>query len=67
MMIVAMDESNKVNRIDEIASDLDDLQRTADEIADEPPAGVDPDTVQDLKKALAEATAAADDLEDQAK
>jgi hypothetical protein len=52
-------------RVDELASDLDDLQTVADEIQEQPPAGVQPETVQRLKRALSDATAAADDIEDE--
>jgi hypothetical protein len=52
-----------VERIDELAAALDDLQRIADEIQEEPPAGADPETVKKLKDALDQAVIAADDLE----
>jgi len=58
-----MSRPDEVERIDELAADLDDLQRIADEIGDAPPAGADPETVKKLKDALDEAVVAADDLE----
>ncbi|HEY7171124.1 MAG TPA: hypothetical protein VH417_09785 [Vicinamibacterales bacterium] len=54
-------------RVDELAADLDDLHTIADEIQDRPPAGANPDTVQRLKRALSDATSAADDIEDEIK
>jgi hypothetical protein len=59
--------SEKMDRIDQLAEDLGDLRRAADEILEEPPAGVDLNTVQRLKRALDDAVAAADDLEEQSK
>jgi hypothetical protein len=54
-------------RVDELAADLDDLQTIADEIQEQPPSGVKSETVQRLKRALSEATTAADDVEDEIK
>jgi hypothetical protein len=61
------DADEASNRVDELAADLDDLQTIADEIENEPPAGADPSTVRRLKRALSEATAAADDIENKMK
>ena len=44
-----MSRPDEVERTDELAADLDDLQRLADEIGEEPPAGADPETVKKLK------------------
>ena len=62
-----MSRPDDVERIDELAADLDDLQRIADEIREEPPAGADPETVKKLKDALDQALIAADDLENKTK
>jgi hypothetical protein len=43
----------------------DDLRTTADEIQENPPSGVNGETVQRLKRALSEATDAADDIEEE--
>ena len=59
--------SEKMNRIDHLADDLNDLRTAVDEILEEPPAGVNPHTVQRLKRALDDAIAAADDLEEQSR
>lgn len=58
-----MSRPDEVERIDELASNLDDVQTIADEIEEQPPAGADPKTVKKLKDALDEAAVAADDLE----
>jgi hypothetical protein len=58
-----MSRPDDVERIDEVAAGLDDLQRIVDEIREDPPAGADPQTVKKLKDALDEAVVAADDLE----
>jgi hypothetical protein len=58
-------DRDEATRLDELAADLDDLQVVADEIQEQPPAGASPETVQRLKRALSDATAAADDIEDE--
>jgi len=58
-----MSRPDEVDRIDQLAAGLDDLQTIADEIREELPAGADPQTVKKLKDALDKAVVAADDLE----
>jgi hypothetical protein len=53
------------DKIDEVADGLDDLITTTDELEDDPPAGTDAGTIDTLKKALEQASDAADDLENQ--
>jgi hypothetical protein len=60
-------DADATNRIDELSTDLDDLRVVADEIQEQPPAGVTPGTVERLKRALSEATDAADDIENEIK
>jgi hypothetical protein len=47
------------------SADLDDLRVAADEIQEHPPAGVNQETVKRLKRALSDATDAADDMEEE--
>jgi hypothetical protein len=63
----AADTDDRTNRVDELAADLDDLRTIADQIQEQPPAGVKPETVQRLKRALSQATTAADDIENEIK
>ena len=56
---------DKLDKIDEIAGELDDATTSVDELQDEPPAGVDSDTLSKMKDALEDATDAADELENQ--
>ena len=66
MMLDAEDEmgndAEKADKIDELASNLDDLKTVVDELADDP--SVDQGAVKTLKKALREADGATEILED---
>jgi len=53
------------DRIDEVANELDELKTTVDELAEDPPDHVKTRTIDTLKRALDEASEAADDLENQ--
>jgi len=61
------DAAGSTARVDELASDLDDLRTIADEIQEQSPPGVKPATVQRLKRALSDASTAADDIENEIK
>jgi hypothetical protein len=61
------DTDDRTSRVDELAADLDDLRTVADEIQEQPPAGVKTKTVQRLQRALSDATTAADDIEEEIK
>jgi len=61
-----MGERDQREKIDDIASDLDDVTNTVDEIEAQPPKGVNTETMERLKKALDEAIEAADKLENEA-
>jgi hypothetical protein len=61
------DAAGTTKRVDELADDLDDLRTVADEIQEQPPAGVSTESVERLKRALSDATDAADDIEDEMK
>src|SRR5262249_2606693 len=53
------------DKIDELTNDLDEMKTTVEELAEDPKASVDPQTLERLKKALEEARDAADDLENE--
>jgi len=59
------DVGDAQTRVDELAADLDDLRTMADEVQEDPPAGVNGESVRRLKRALSDATDAADDIEDE--
>jgi hypothetical protein len=58
-------DSEQAKKIDDIGNDLDDLKIDADDVEDNPPAGVRPEAVKSLKHALDEASDAVDELENQ--
>ena len=51
--------------INELADDLEDLKTTVEELHADPPADVDPDTLQRVQGALQDARDATAELEDQ--
>ena len=57
--------SNADDNIDEIATDLDDIKTSVEELQVEPHAGVDPASIERLKNALERASDATAELEDQ--
>ncbi len=59
-----MDGSDRTDRVDELANDLDEIQTTVDELKEDPPHGAKPETIDALHDALEKAREAADDLED---
>jgi hypothetical protein len=52
-------------KLDELTSSLEDLKTTVEELQQDPPADVDPASLDRLDDALADAIAATDELEDQ--
>ena len=60
-----MTKSREPDKIDYVASDLDDLKLSVDELSADPPPDVEPKTIDTLKRALEDATDATDDLENQ--
>lgn len=57
--------SEKSEKIDDAANDLDELKTTVDVLEDDPPDAADPNTIDTLKQALERASEAIDDLEEQ--
>jgi outer membrane murein-binding lipoprotein Lpp len=55
-------DEDKEDKIDELASGVDDLKTVVDELADDPT--LDGSAVKTLKKALRKASDASDELED---
>jgi hypothetical protein len=51
------------DKVDEIASTIDDLKLMVDELKNEPPANVEPESIDTLKRALERATDAVDTIE----
>ncbi len=60
-------DSNQWDKVEEVAETIDDLKTTVDELKDEPPDDVEPQTIEPLKQALERATDAADAIENQKK
>ena len=60
-----MANSAQPDRIDDIATDLDDLKLSVDELKADPPLDVEPKTIDSLERALEDATEATNDLENQ--
>jgi hypothetical protein len=56
--------SDRQDKIDSLASDLDDLKATTEELEVEPAPDRDHDNLRVIKSALEEATVAVDDLVD---
>jgi hypothetical protein len=61
------DESDQADKLDEMANDLDELKTTADELEENAAAGSERAKVDILKRSLADASDAADDLSDHKK
>jgi hypothetical protein len=57
--------SDASDKIDEVANDLDELKTTVEELENDPPSDVEPQSLQKLERALDDASAAADELEEQ--
>ena len=53
------------DEINEIATDLEDLKTTVEELQTDPPADMDPDALDRIKGALDVAVDATDDLEEE--
>lgn len=60
----SMNASENDEKLNELTSSLEDLTTTAEELEIDPPADVDPASLNRVKDALEDAVAAADDLED---
>ena len=59
---MALDKSDKVG---EVASQIDELETTVEELKDDPPAAVDADTIDELDQAVHRAAKVSSRLEDQ--
>lgn len=57
--------AHKDEQIDELASDLDDLKTTVEELEADPPDGLDPASLRRLEEALGRASDVTNELEDQ--
>ena len=51
--------------INEVASDIEDLKTTVEELQNDPPSDIDPDSLDRLENALDDAVDATAELEDQ--
>ena len=58
-------QADSDDRINEVASDIQDLNTTVEELQSDPPSDIDPDSLDRLKNALDDAVDATDELEDQ--
>ena len=58
-------QADSDDRINEVASDIQDLNTTVEELQNDPPSDIDPDSLDRLKNALDDAVDATDELEDQ--
>ena len=61
----SMNASDNDEKLNELTSSLEDLTTTVEELEVDPPADVDPASLDRVKDALEDAIAATDDLEDQ--
>ena len=61
----SMNASDTDEKLNELTSSLEDLTTTVEELEVDPPADVDPASLDRVKDALEDAIAATDDLEDQ--
>ncbi len=57
--------SERSDKIDEVANDLDELKTTVEELKEDPPRGVKPKSVEKLTDAVERARDAADTLEEE--
>ena len=62
---MAIRQTDSDDQINEIADDLQDLKTNVEELQTDPPAHIDPDSLDGLKNALDEAVGATDELEEQ--
>jgi hypothetical protein len=60
----SMNASDNDEKLNELTSSLEDLTTTVEELEIDPPADVDPASLNRVKDALEDAVAATDDLED---
>ena len=60
-----MHASDNDDKLHELASSMEDLKTTVEELEIDPPADVDPASLDRVKDALEDAVAATDELEDQ--
>ena len=58
-------QADSDDRINEVASDIQDLNTTVEELQNDLPSDIDPDSLDRLKNALDDAVDATDELEDQ--
>jgi hypothetical protein len=61
----SMHASDGDEKLDELTSSLEDLKTTVEELQLDPPADVDPASLERVEEALEDAVAATDELEDQ--
>ena len=61
----SMNASDNDEKLNELTSSLEDLTTTVEELEIDPPADLDPASLNRVKDALEDAIAATDDLEDQ--
>ena len=57
--------SNRNDKVGEVASQIDELETTVEELADDPPKAIEPAAVDELKEAVHRAAKASATLEDQ--
>jgi hypothetical protein len=58
-------QADSEDQINEIANDLEDLKTTVEELQNDPPSDIDPNSLDGLKNALDDAVDATDELEEQ--
>jgi hypothetical protein len=58
-------QADSEDQINEIANDLEDLKTTVEELQNDPPSDIDPNSLGGLKNALDDAVDATDELEEQ--
>jgi len=59
--------ANQSEKLDDVASGLDDLQTTVEELQEDPPSGADRADLNRLKEKIEKARDVADDLEDESR
>jgi len=57
--------TNHWDKVEDVATELDDVKLAVEELKDEPPPGAKPDTVDALHQAVEKAIEAADQLDNQ--
>ena len=61
----SMNDSDNDEKLNELTSSLEELTTTVEELEIDPPAGLDPTSLNRVKDALEDPVAATDDLEDE--